>query len=120
MRFGATLAFLLVLAARAAQAERLVDNAEMCSYAPDDIAQYELGSELTNTGFHTIEYHCEWEPAMALSLGQDSTQSRAGYCEEPGFLEPSLFVLRTFTFEPDVAYLYQSGSDTPTEFRPCP
>jgi len=69
--------------------------------------------------FWEIEYHCEVEPITPPDWTSDQTQIRAGYCEEPGYLYPGVFVFRSHPGEPGKLYVYQDESGEAVIYHSC-
>ena len=85
------------------------------------IDRQEEGMSFDGQDFWEIEYHCALKDPLPLKqLGFDLTHVSAGYCEEPGFLTPAVFVIRSFADEPDVLRVYEGESGEPTLYYACP
>ncbi len=101
----------------------IVDNKAACNVPVSDSQLSEIIADntmiLDGTGMFTIEYNCQFDPAIEISWDQTRTQSRAGHCEEPGFIMPTVFTILTSEFEPGVIYVYQMGEDEPQTFYLC-
>ncbi len=109
-----------MLFASAATAEpRLVTNLEMCAF-DDPIDTQEMGMELDARSMFEIEYYCEFSDAVDIRWDEDRTVTHVGYCSEPGFILPTVFVLQMGPYEPGIVRVWQQGDEEPTEFRQCP
>lgn len=84
------------------------------------IERHEQGMSFDGTWFSEIEYYCELaEPLARPDWQSDITHISAGYCEEPGYLFPDVFVLRAYRSEPGTLYVWQGESGEPTPFFLC-
>ena len=80
----------------------------------------EMGMSFDGKTFSEIEYYCE----LATPLPEprwDGFEEHitAGYCEEPGALFPTVFVLRAFDTEPGLLYVYQGETGEPVTYYDC-
>ncbi|MCB1388046.1 MAG: hypothetical protein KDK12_02665 [Rhodobacteraceae bacterium] len=66
-----------------------------------------------------MEYHCVFDPALDLDAPDGTITTHIGYCEEPGFITPSLFTFRMERFDTPRTTLFDGG-DTPTVYFACP
>ncbi len=107
-----------------ADVPRLIDDASHCpQWAKPETEVIDMVADgamvLTDQSMDTIEYYCEFDRPIEFDWS-DSTQIRAGYCEEPGpYIMPSVFVLRMYASERDKVYVYQQGSDEAQVFFRC-
>jgi hypothetical protein len=77
------------------------------------------GMTFNGAEFFEIEYFCEMSEPMLPVPGRDATHISAGYCEEPGALYPTVFVIRSFQSEPGTLYVYDSDNSEGTLFYSC-
>lgn len=109
---------LLLLATAATAAPDFVTDAALCPLSLMD--RQERGMSFDGQSFWEIEYHCEIDgPLPALDWSTDQTIIKAGYCEEPGALMPTVFVFRAFVTEPRVLYVYEGQSGAPVLYHLC-
>lgn len=95
-----------------------VTDAALCPLS--SMERHEKGMSFDGQSFWEIEYHCEIDGALpALDWSTDQTFIKAGYCEEPGALMPTVFVFRTFTSEPRVLYVYEGQGGEPVLYHLC-
>ncbi len=73
---------------------------------------------LQEHGIDGFEYTCEFERPIAFDWADFKIDSRSGYCNEPGFLEPGVFAMM-FT-EPGEIIVHATVWDEPIPFRACP
>ncbi|UXX84401.1 hypothetical protein [Roseovarius pelagicus] len=109
---------LAMVAPLQAQNVDFVTDAKLCPL--ELIDRQEQGMSFDGQDFWEIEYHCALkEPLPVGNLGLEITHVSAGYCEEPGFVYPTVFVIRAFPEEPDVLRVYQGDTGEPTLYHAC-
>jgi hypothetical protein len=109
---------LAVCAAVPARAEiDYVTDTALCGL--EYIDRSERGMTFNGAEFFEIEYFCEMSEPMLPVPGRDATHISAGYCEEPGALYPTVFVIRSFQSEPGTLYVYDSDNSEGTLFYSC-
>ncbi|MEO0751682.1 MAG: hypothetical protein AAFY25_07750 [Pseudomonadota bacterium] len=110
-------ALLLTLATPALAEMDFVTDPALCGLVRMDRA--ERGMTFTGQTFFEIEYHCELADPFPPVGVQDYTHMSLGYCEAPGEVFPTLFVLRSFASEPGVLYVYEPENSEGTAFFNC-
>lgn len=118
------LAITVLCFAAPVSAERIfLDNPDACYMLeqPDGILDFagNGGLVLTESGFSSLEYFCQFTPALQFHWDGWQTTTHMGHCEEPGpFFTPTLFTFQMTEEDPGVVVLYD-GSDEPTQFYSC-
>lgn len=124
-------ALLFTILATTAQAEpmQFVDDPKACTAlrsgegGNDVISAVADGAMiLTREGMDSIEYYCEFAPAIAFDWTEDaSTQVRLGFCEEPGpYITPTVFAFRMYNSEPNLVYVHEGEASEGHVFSLCP
>ena len=116
MRLCLFIAIATFAAPVAAELDYVTDRT-LCGLAPID--RSERGMTFTGKNFYEIEYFCELADPMPPLDGSDTTHMSIGYCEAPGDVFPTVFVLRSFRSEPNVLYVYESDNSDGTVFFNC-
>ena len=94
-----------------------VTDRSLC--ALDYIDRSERGMTFNGREFFEIEYFCEMADPFPPVDERDHTHMSIGYCEAPGELFPTVFVIRSFAFDPGVLYVYQNENSEGTAFFNC-
>ena len=123
LRHGAA-AGLAIIAATTAMADGLiVDNKAACNVPVSDGQLSEIIADntmiLDGTGMFTIEYNCQFDPAIEISWDQTRTQRASGIAKSRDSSMPTVFTILTSEFEPGVIYVYQMGEDEAQTFYLC-
>lgn len=119
-RPGALALVLLALPGGAATAGDMdfVTDTALCGLSM--IERHDRGMSFDGQEFSEIEYYCVLSESIPRpDWTRDETHIRPGYCEEPGALFPTVFVLRTFRGEPGRLNVYQGQDGSPQTFFLC-
>jgi len=82
--------------------------------------RHEKGMSFDGQVFSEIEYYCELSaPVPRPDFSRDETHIRPGYCEEPGALFPTVFVLRSFASAPGELHVYEGPGGSPQVYYLC-
>ncbi|MEQ9695254.1 hypothetical protein [Shimia sp. SDUM112013] len=105
-------------------AQEFMDDPSKCALlkADDRIGAVADGAMILHaTGMDSIEYYCEFSPAIAFDWSGDAeTQTRLGFCEEPGpFVFPTLFAFRMYGSEPGRVYVHADQTGEGRAFTLC-
>ena len=120
MRRALTIA-LTVLPGMAAALPLLVDNPQMMCGKPPEAYLLEDGMVLGSNYMETIEYFCEFDPAINFRWDVDTTTvARVGWCNEPGVITPVIFAFQFGQYEPGVVHVYFQERGEPQIFTACP
>ena len=105
----------LAFAAIGTASPEFVTDPAMCGM---DIGQsQEMGMRLYEDSMWTIEYSCEWDEPITFT--PSSPQIRPGYCAEPGYIYPTVFVFAVEPLEGEAVYVFEGDSGEPTTFYRC-
>lgn len=77
------------------------------------------GMALMSDGIWAIEYNCQFDREIEFVWSDGPRQIRPGYCEEPGSVYPTVFVIEMWDGEQGLARVWQQGEEEPTEFFAC-
>ena len=115
MRYVTMLAMLAAATPAVAELDYVTDRA-LCGL--EYIDRSEQGMTFTGKEFFEIEYYCELDKPFPAVEG-DFAHMTLGYCEAPGEVFPTVFVIRSFEFEPGVLYVYETENSDGTAFFNC-
>jgi len=114
---------LTLMAATAAVAQEtpvLVSDPAMCPLIAAGQDVQEMGMILDANGMYEIEFYCEFQPPIDIYWHEERTDTRVGYCAEPGFINPTVFAFQMSDYEPGLVRVWEQGGEGPTEFHACP